>query len=209
MLVLRFVLYTLSIELGGWSPVGGHYQLVNRMLRFIVRKIDLVFLLVFIAVSATLIRPTGVSVPAVGPMLTKSGWEILSSPYELAGLTLGMTTAEVQARLGRPTEFYQKNSETSLMDYPHLHLIFIEERLLAMSGRGVLLEDGKILPGYKARQADVRATFGKPHREEVVWVYNFRPTELAFCFENGIVSEVRLATEVKGRPMSITPSPVP
>ena len=182
-----------------------------------MRKVDVIILVSLVALGATFLRPRppagGTPSPTYSPMFTRSHWEILPCPFEIAGLSLGMTGAEIEARLGVPADKHE-DQETSTWTYrsdgADLHLTLLEGRLLVAggSGRWSLTEQGQPRPGFMASQEEVRAAFGEPQRrDKEAWVYTPRPNEVTFHFANGRVSQVWIATEIKGRPLSTYPTP--
>ena len=180
-----------------------------------MRKIELAIVIVTVAVATAWWNkknppPTASPTPHVEmaqKLMTRSGrFEVLLSPYGLAGLFIGCDDTWVLAVLGKPSSKADEDKETHNWTYASgLHLVFLENRLISMGGEGRWTFSNRGVGNstlFMQPRARIREQFGEPTRvDQSAWVYNTRPGELTIHFNNDKVSQVYIVGEIKPTPI--------
>lgn len=168
-----------------------------------MRNTNLILLLVVAAAIAfvTSTRPRGApskkSTPAES-VVTASGTRLFVPEYELAGLSIGQSSEEVQAFLGKPDEIVAQNWRYR-RDGATLALTFLEGRLIAIGGSGRWMFEGPdgSLPGWMSPASKVRESFGEPTRKDGQrLVYSVEGGELTFAIKDQLTDEIWLVGQL-------------
>lgn len=193
-----------------------------------MRKVDLVVVVSVVAMAAAWwniqpgksrpdppVRPIGSATPAPAGLTTRSGrWTVLPNRYQMAGLSIGMSEAEIVAKMGEPGQKDPQNGESSMWTYTsdgaELHLALLEDRLIMIggSGRWALTQGDKSLPGFQSSPEQLLAVLGPPDRKEsadTTWIYAHRPGELSFTIMGDRVSHVTVTGEVAPQKIPAAP----